>query len=128
MRTRMNLVLSLVAVGACIGTAHAQVALPAGNAAFLTTFGDGVQIYKSGSDGLGGFQWNFFAPSANLYTNSTETVLVATHDIGPTWHYLADGSSVGGTKISQLASPIPTLFLNCCCRELPIPATACSTW
>jgi hypothetical protein len=116
MRTRVNLVLSLLTLGTCLGSARAQVALPAGNAAFLSAFGDGVQIYQSGSDGLGGFQWNFIAPSANLYTDSTETVLIATHNAGPTWHYLADGSSVVGTKISQLNSPnpnaIPQLLLQ----------------
>jgi hypothetical protein len=116
MRTRLTLILSLLAFGAYMGPVRAQIALPTGNTPFLTTFGDGVQIYKSGSDGGSGFQWNFFAPSANLFTDSTETVLIATHDAGPTWHFLADGSAVVGTKIGQLASPnpdsIPQLLLQ----------------
>ena len=107
MRTRVTLVVSLLTLGACAVPACAQIGFPGGNAPFLTTFGDGVQIYKSGSNGLGGFQWNFFAPSANLFSDSTETLLVGTHFVGPSWQYAADGSTVVGAKIGQLASPNP---------------------
>ena len=107
---------ALLILGAGMTRAHAQIELPLGNAPFLTAFGDGVQIYKSGANGGGGYQWNFVAPSANLFTDATETVLLGTHYVGPTWQLQADGSAVVGMKIAQAASPnpnsIPELLLK----------------
>src|SRR5690348_3385282 len=107
MRTLTTICGLLVIFSGLLGTAQAQVALPAGNTVFLTTFGDGVQIYNSASDGAGGFQWTFIAPQANLFTNATETTLIGTHFTGPTWRYNADGSSVVGLRIASGASPNP---------------------
>jgi hypothetical protein len=98
---------SLLMLSAVAATANAQVTLPAGNSIFLNTFGDGVQIYNSASNGAGGFQWNFVAPQANLYTNPSETTLIGTHFAGPTWRYNPDGSSVVGLRIASGPSPNP---------------------
>jgi len=95
MRAQTTLFSTLLLFSALLGTANAQVTLPAGNSVFLNTFGDGVQIYNSGSDGAGGFQWNFIAPQANLFTNSSETTLFGTHFAGPTWQDNADGKQRG---------------------------------
>ena len=107
MRTQTTLFSSLLLFSALLGTAKAQVTLPAGNSVFLNTFGDGVQIYNSASNGAGGFQWNFIAPQANLFTDSTETTLIGTHFAGPTWQDSADGSSVVGMRIGSGPSPNP---------------------
>ena len=107
MRTLTTVFCSLLIYSALLGTAKAQVVLPGGNSIFLNTFSDGVQIYNSASNGAGGFQWNFTAPQADLFTDATETTLLGTHFAGPTWQYNADGSSVVGRRIASGPSPNP---------------------
>jgi len=107
MRTLTIILGSALIVSAFAGRANAQVTLPAGNSIFLNAFGDGVQIYNSAPDGAGGFQWNFIAPQANLYTDAAETTLLGTHFAGPTWQYSADSSSVVGLRIASGPSPNP---------------------
>src|SRR5256885_69660 len=107
MRKAMMGLILLLTCSAFAGSAGAQVILPAGSHVFLTTFGDGVQIYDSASNGAGGFQWVFTAPQANLFTDSTETTLLGTHFAGPTWQYNVDGSTVVGMRVSSNPSPNP---------------------
>lgn len=98
--------------------AATQIMPPPGNAAFLSLFGDGVQIYDSSPDSTtpGAFVWKFIAPEANLFTDASETTLVGTHFAGPTWEWNADGSEVVGTRIASRPSPhpgsIPELLLK----------------
>lgn len=94
--------------------ASAQIALPSGNAPFLSLFGDGVQIYDSVEDvnHPGTFVWKLTAPQANLFTDSAETTLVATHFGGPTWMSVADGSAVTGAVIGMASSSHPDSILQ----------------
>ncbi len=107
----------LLLVGAAfVSSAGAQsLTPPAGNTLLLSTFGNGIQIYHSSQSASGAFQWTFFAPSATLYTDSTEAQPVATHYTGPTWQFNADGSSVVGSTFASAPSAntgsIPQLLL-----------------
>jgi hypothetical protein len=98
--------------------ASAQITPPEGNVAFLSLFADGVQIYDSAPDlnNPGAFVWKFTAPSADLFTDASETTHVATHFAGPTWQADADGSAVVGMLSKSQPSPnpdsIPELLLS----------------
>jgi hypothetical protein len=98
--------------------ASAQITPPVGNAAFLSLFGSGAQIYDSAPDPnkAGAFLWKLTAPSADLFTDASETTHFGTHFAGPTWQADADGSAVVGMLSASHPSPhpdsIPELLLS----------------
>lgn len=102
----------------CPRPAEAQFVLPPNNDLLLNSFGDGVQIYQSQlrSDNSGTYQWTFIAPSATLFTDSTEATRIGLHFAGPTWQLDSDSSSVIGLRIASAPSPnpnsIPQLLLS----------------
>lgn len=90
---------------------------PSGNALLLSTFGDGVQIYRSVEDAAhpGQFVWLFQSPRADLFEGPAEQTLLGIHYAGPTWE-ANDGSTVVGMRIDSAPSPhpnsIPQLLLK----------------
>jgi hypothetical protein len=84
----------------------ADIAVPAGNKAFLVGHAVGAQIYTCGATGWTG------APRANLYDDRGE--LIATHFAGPSWQ-ANDGSTVVGaveTRVTVDPTAIPWLRLK----------------
>jgi hypothetical protein len=86
---------------AAAGQAHprppavpAEIAVPAGNKAFLEGHAVGVQIYSCNATATG-YAWTLVAPRANLYNRHGK--LIATHFAGPTWQ-AKDGSKVVGKR------------------------------
>jgi len=67
-----------------------DIAVPAGNKAFLDGHAVGVQIYSCNATATG-YAWALVAPRANLYDRRHK--LIATHFGGPTWQ-TKDGSKV----------------------------------
>jgi hypothetical protein len=114
-RLQMKVVLGSLLLSACC-LHGAGIDVPPDNHLLLSAFGDGFQIYDSASDGHGGFMWKFTAPSAILYTDSSESTRIGMHFAGPTWELDSDHSSVVGNRIASIASPnpnsIPELLLS----------------
>ena len=85
--------------------------VPAGNVAYLSAHGTGVQVYTCASSGAA-FAWSSAVPAATLF-NSTG-IQIATHFAGPTWQ-ASDGSTVVGHKLqsdSVVPDAIPWLLLS----------------
>jgi FtsP/CotA-like multicopper oxidase with cupredoxin domain len=106
---------ALAAAFALTGVAHAgvqpptvpgDVAVPAGNKAFLVGHAVGVQIYTCGASGWAN------APRADLYDDRGK--LIITHFAGPSWR-AKDGSTVTGAVESRVTvdpTAIPWLRLK----------------
>lgn len=80
-------------------------------------YGVGTQNYEAQADpdNPGQAKWVFIEPSANLYDNNGNVVVV--HSKGPVWQYVADGSTVTGIAVANVPSPvasenIPWLLLS----------------
>ena len=87
----------------------ADIAVEAGNKAFLVGHAVGVQIHTCTAVG-GGYAW-VTTPRANLYGDNGQ--LIATHFAGPTWQ-ANDGSSVVGKRVNGVTvdpTAIPWLLL-----------------
>jgi hypothetical protein len=101
------------------GAAHAEppgpgvpteIAVEAGNKAFLVGHAVGVQIHTCTAMG-GGHAW-VTTPRADLYADNGQ--LIATHFAGPTWQ-AKDGSSVIGKRVNGVTidpTAIPWLLLS----------------
>jgi hypothetical protein len=75
-------------------------AVPAGNVAYLVGHAVGTQTYSCTSAGTWG---TTSVPQATLYGDNGHQI--ATHYAGPTWQ-AKDGSTVVGTKIASVTSPL----------------------
>ncbi|WP_406695125.1 DUF3455 domain-containing protein [Singulisphaera sp. Ch08] len=87
-----------------------------GNKVFFHAFGVGVQIYR-----WNGESWDFVAPAAVLFANSSEDSAVGMHFAGPTWQSVG-GSKVVGTVIEHCTpdpDAIPWLLLGAASTEGP---------
>jgi Protein of unknown function (DUF3455) len=124
-RTTLRLaVAAILAVTAAGATAHfasakqqaapdgiANLAVPAGQKAFLAGHAVGVQIYSCSATPTG-YGWSFVAPRANLYDGRGK--LLTTHFAGPTWR-AKDGSTVIGRVVDRATyypTAIPWLLLS----------------
>lgn len=88
-----------------------DIAVPAGNKAFLTVHAIGVQIYACNPTATSP-AWTFVAPRADLLGRNGRRV--GTHFAGPTWQ-ARDGSSVVGVRDSGITvdpTSIPWLRLK----------------
>jgi hypothetical protein len=88
----------------------ADIAVEAGNKAFLVGHAVGVQIHTCTAMG-GGYGWAT-TPRANLYGDNGQ--LIATHFAGPTWQ-AKDGSAVIGKRVNGVTvdpTAIPWLLLT----------------
>ena len=85
---RVGTVLSVIRYSAF---AEEFLGLPENSAIVLAAAADGVQIYESKPNPLGGFRWSLKAPEAELTSLSGE--IVGSDGAGPSWT-LNDGSSI----------------------------------
>ena len=104
----------------------ANLEVPAGNIAYMTTRAEGTQNYVCvlGGDGFG---WQFFGPQATLFDESGQQV--ATHFLSPnpaetgvsraTWQHSGDTSAVWAAAVANSTDPafvapgaIPWLLLR----------------
>jgi len=104
----------------------ANLEVPSGNIAYLTTRAEGTQNYVCvlGADGFG---WQFFGPQATLFDESGQQV--ATHFLSPnpaetgvsraTWQHSGDTSAVWAAAVASSTDPafvapgaIPWLLLR----------------
>ena len=86
--------------------------LPENSAIVLAAAADGVQIYESEPNPLGGFLWSLKAPEAELTSLSGE--ILGSHGAGPSWT-LNDGSSIVASlpPLKNLTAPksVPWLLV-----------------
>jgi hypothetical protein len=93
-----------------------KIAVPAGNRAFLTSRGVGVQIYSCNAT-PNGVDWGFVAPRADLLDRHGKVII--SHFGGPTWQ-AKDGSAVVGTvEASVTVDPTAIPWLRLAASPAP---------
>jgi len=90
----------------------AAIQVPEGHSAYLSVYGEGVQIYQCTLN-QGQYSWQIQAPDAQLYDLAGN--IVGKHYQGPVWEY-KEGSRVQGKIMSRLdiakGSAIPWLLVK----------------
>lgn len=88
-----------------------SIQVPAGNKVAFHTYAIGVQIYR-----WNGANWNFVAPSANLYADAGYNGKVGSHYGGPTWESNSGSkviaARVSGTGCAPDSTAVPWLLLE----------------